>query len=414
MPNRALATALVLSTLGGCAFFAALTGNDEEAQAQAQADAEAEAKRQAEEAARAQEQADQQFAAELEPLRAAASAEGATLDQVLEFVDKVTVAIQNGTITRGKVPATVTDEARAALDKQYAAVEKGKDAESAATRSTIESARGLLFASEGRNDEAANSYLAALLQQPTLPLFNTLAGLPKSPTSDAAVLQTCPLIRPQIDAAGLPDFIAVCLDAAAGDRSKLTWKNVKKDYKAHDDEMARREAEAARIAEEERIAAEAAAAQAAAAAAQSQMWAIAAVFASGNCRFQNCLKDGWEDSTDQGTVTTTCRFQNCLKDGWETRFPDGSTATTTCRFQDCMKDGWETRFPDGDTATTTCRFQNCPVDGWETRLPDGASATTTCRFQNCFKDGWETSMPEGSIACTCRFQDCLKDGIDCS
>jgi hypothetical protein len=413
MSNRALVTVLALSTLGGCAFWAALTGQDTAAQQQAQADAEAEARRQAEEAARAQEQADLQFAAELEPLRTAANAEGATLDQVLEFVDKVIVALQNGTITRGKVPASVVDEARADLDKQYAAVEKGKGADEVSSRVTIETARGHLFATEGRNDEAVARYLAALLEQPTLPLFNVMAGLPKSSVSDAAVLQTCPLIRPQIDEAGLPDFIALCLDAAAGDRTKLTWKNVKKDYKIHDAEMERRAEEAARIAEEERLAAEAAAEAAAVAAAQSQMWTIAAVFASGRCRFQNCLVDGWEDDTDQGTVTTTCRFQNCLKDGWETRFPDGSSATTTCRFQDCMKDGWETRFDDGSTATTTCRFQNCPVDGWETRLPDGNSATTTCRFQNCFKDGWETSMPDGSIQCTCRFQDCLKDGIEC-
>ena len=414
MSKRALATLFALSTLGGCAFFAALTGNDTAAQEQARADAEAEQRRQAEEAARAQEQADLQFASELEPLRTAANAEGATLDSVIEFVDKVATAIQSGVITRGKVPATVVDEARAALDRQFAAVEKGKDPDSALSRATVETARGYLFAVEGRNDEAANAYLAALLQQPTLPLFNVLSALPKSPTSDAAVVQTCPLIRPQIDAAGLPDFIALCLDAAAGDRSKLTWKSVKKDYQIHDQEMARREAEAARIAEEERIAAAEAEAAAQQQAAQSAMWEIAAVFASGNCRFSNCLKDGWEDNTSQGTVTTTCRFSNCIKDGWETRFPDGSTATTTCRFSDCMKDGWETRFPDGSTATTSCRFSNCPVDGWETRLPDGNSATTSCRFSDCFKDGWETSMPSGSITCSCRFSDCLKDGIECS
>jgi hypothetical protein len=414
--GRTLVTVLALSTLGGCAFWAALTGTQTaEQQQQAQADQEAEARRIAEEAARAQEAADQQFVAEFEPLRSAANAEGATLDPaVLAFVDKVMDAIQNGIITRGKVPATVVDEARAALDKQYAAVEKGKDADSLATRVTIEVARGHLFATEGRNDDAASHYLAALVQQPTLPLFNILAALPKSSTSDAAVLQTCPLVRPQIDDAGLPDFIALCLDAAASDRSKLTWKTIKKDLKAHDNEMARREAEAARIAEEERLAAEAANELAATQAAQSQMWTIAAVFASGNCRFSNCLTDGWEDSTDQGTVTTTCRFSNCIKDGWETRFPDGSTATTTCRFSDCMKDGWETRFDDGSTATTSCRFSNCPVDGWETRLPDGNSATTTCRFSDCFKDGWETSMPSGSIQCSCRFSDCLKDGIECS
>lgn len=414
MPTKRLAIVLAASTLAGCAFFAALTGNDQAAQEQAQADAEAEQRRQAEEAARAQEQADLEFAAKLEPLRTAANAEGATLEQVIEFVDEVVIAVQSGVITRGKVPASVVDEARADLDKQLAAVAKAKDPDSVSARALVHIARAYLFVVEGRNDEAAQSYLASILEQAALPTFDQLAALPKSPTSDAAVLQSCPLIRPQIDATRLPDFIAICLDAAGNDRSKLAWKNVKKDYKIHDEEMARREAEAARIAEEERLAAAAAAEAAAIEAAKQANWTIAAVFASGRCRFSNCLVDGWEDDTPQGTVTTTCRFSNCLKDGWETRFPDGSTATTTCRFSDCMKDGWETRFPDGDTATTTCRFSNCPVDGWETRLPDGSSATTTCRFSDCFKDGWETNMPTGGITCTCRFSNCLQDGIECS
>ncbi len=410
MFERASVLTLTLATLGGCALFTALGGNSQTSN-EPTYDPQAEAARQAEEARLAQEQADQQLAAEITPLRDAALAEGATVDQVVALVEKVAVALQTGAITRGVVAPEIVSETDAALDRQLALVEKGKDEAAVNARVLIYASRGYLRASEGRSDDAAQHYLAALKERPTLDLFNVIASLQRSPVTDGALAQGCPLVRDQVDAAGLPDFVALCLEANAGDRKKLTWKSAKKDLQIHDAEMARREEEARRAAEEaERIAAEQAAL-----AAQAQSWARAAVFAAGTCRFQNCLKDGWEAQTSQGTLTTTCRFQDCLKDGWETRLPDGDTVTTTCRFQDCMKDGWETRFPDGSTATTTCRFQNCPVDGWETRFPDGSSATTTCRFQDCFKDGWETSLPTGdSVTCTCRFQSCLQDGTECS
>jgi hypothetical protein len=414
MLPRDLAISLAVLTLGGCALFSALSGQDPNQNNQGYVDPAEQERLAAEEAAKAQEQADLALAAEIDPLRTAANAETATLDQVLAFVEKVASAIQTGAIERGRVAPEVVSEARAALDRQHAAVENDKSPDATRARTSVELGRGFLLASEGRPDEASMHYFAAVTLEPTLEMFTVLAELPKSVTTDAAVLQACPLVRKAVANDRLPDFIAVCLDASGGDRSKLAWKSIKADLKAHDAEMQRREEEAARIAAEQaRIAAEQEAA-AAEAAAQTQLWSSAAVFASGRCRFSNCLEDGWESSTDQGTVTTTCRFQNCLKDGWETRFPDGNSATTNCRFQDCMKDGWETRMPDGSTATTSCRFQNCPVDGWETRMPDGSTATTTCRFQNCFKDGWETSLPDGgSVSCTCKFQQCLTDGSDC-
>ncbi|MFO7566869.1 MAG: hypothetical protein R6X02_29770 [Enhygromyxa sp.] len=403
LPTAALA-------LAGCAFFASLTADT---QAQAQADAEAEARRQAQEAARQQEQADLQLAAELDSLRAAALAEGASLRDAASYVERYGAALRAGAVERGRVPASHGDEAWAALDAQAARIGEGKDPEARRDRASIEAARGALRFDQGRLDEATAHFLAAVELEPSYELFALLLSLPKSPTSDAALLQACPQVRPAIASEQLPDFVALCLDAAAGDRGRLSWKSAKADLKAHDVEMAHRaEQERLRQEEEARLAA-AEAERAAAAAAQTQLWASAAVFAAGRCRFSNCLTDGWEASTDQGTVTTTCRFSNCLKDGWETRFPDGSSATTSCRFSDCMKDGWETRFPDGSSATTSCRFSNCPVDGWETRFPDGSSVTTSCRFQDCFKDGWETRMPSGTVTCTCRFSDCLKDGTEC-
>jgi hypothetical protein len=410
LPHK-LAISLAALTLGGCAFFAALAGQDPNQTSQATVDPAEQERLRAEEAANAQQQVDLALAAELEPLRTAANVETATLEQVLAFVDKVGAAILSGAIERATVPAEVVSEARAALDRQYAAVETQKTPEAISARTSIELGRGYLLSAEGRHDEAAASYLAAVTLEPTLELFTVLSELPKSPTTDAAVLQACPLVRKAVANDRLPDFIAVCLDASGQDRSKLAWKSSKADLKAHDAEMRLREQEAERIAAEQAQLA----AEQEAAAAQTQAWSSAAVFAAGQCRFSNCLTEGWEARTDQGTVTTSCRFGNCLKDGWETRFPDGSSATTSCRFSDCMKDGWETRMPDGSSATTSCRFSNCAVDGWETRMPDGSSATTSCRFSDCFKEGWETSLPDGGrVTCSCKFSNCLTDGTDCS
>jgi tetratricopeptide (TPR) repeat protein len=369
----------------------------------------AEAQRQAE-LARQQQQADQELAFQLDSQRPAALAEGASLEQVLAFAETVSAAVRSGAIDRGAVPADVVEQAWAALEQYEAKLADDERPEVGGERAAIEVWRGALLHVVGRHDEAAARWLIAIALEPNLELLRMITELPRSPVVDDAVVQACPLVRPQVSAEALPDFVGSCLVAARDDRAKLGWASAKADLEAYDEEMARR-AEAERIRAEQEAAL---AAERAAETAQAQMWASAAMIAAGRCRFSNCLTDGWELSTDQGTVVTTCRFSNCLTDGWETRFPDGSTATTNCRFSDCFKDGWETRFPDGSTATTSCRFSNCPVDGWETRLPNGDSATTSCRFSDCFKDGWDTRIPGGSVSCSCRFSNCLEDGADCS
>src|SRR5690606_2007250 len=203
---------------------------------------------------------------------------------------------------RGRVPASHGDDAWASLDAQAAQLGDGKTPEALRDRATVELFRGALRFEQGRPDEAAGHFLAAIELEPSYELFSVLITVPKSPTSDAAVLKACPAVRPAITSELLPDFVAVCLDAAAGDRKQLTWKTAKADLKAHDVEMERRaEEERLRQEQEARLAAEQAAL-----AAQAELWATAAVFAAGNCRFSNCMTDGWETSTDQGTVTTTC------------------------------------------------------------------------------------------------------------
>ncbi|MCA9696774.1 MAG: right-handed parallel beta-helix repeat-containing protein, partial [Myxococcales bacterium] len=317
---------------------------------------------------RQQEAADAELAAKIDGQRAAATAEGASTEQILDFAEGVSVAFESGAVGRGKVSADLAGEAEALLAAQPPSID-------------VAIVAGRLLAATGRSEEAATRWLEALAAGAPLEVFDAIVSLPRGSVADQAVLQGCAMIRPQIDETGVPSFVQLCLERANGDAAKLAWKGVDRDLAAYEAELRRLEAEAA--------------AQAAAQAevsARMSLYATASVFAAGDCRFNDCAKDGWE-----------------------TALPSGGAAVTNCRFNDCLKEGWETSFPDGNSAVTNCRFNDCFKDGWETSLPDGSSAVTYCRFNDCMKDGWETSLPDGgSVVCSCRFNDCLKDGTECN
>lgn len=251
--------------------------------------------------------------------------------------------------------------------------------------------------------EAAQYLESALRQSPSLELFDALAALPPSDATDRAVLVSCSRVRPLVPQDNVLDFTGTCLDAAKGDAKKLAWPNARQDVAAYLQEEKERALEAAVNAEKERQA-------------QSKVerYVGAAVFASGRCRFGNCLKDGWTSRISDGDVDVSCSFSNCFKDGWTARFPDGSQASTRCSFSDCAKDGWTTTFPDGSQATTRCSFSNCLKDGWSTDLPGGETITTRCSFSDCASNGWETNLPGGrTIRCRCNFSKCFQDGATC-
>lgn len=251
--------------------------------------------------------------------------------------------------------------------------------------------------------EAAQYLESALRQSPSLELFDALAALPPNEATDRAVLASCAHVRPLVPQDGVLDFTGTCLDAAKGDAKKLVWPNARQDVAAYLQEEKERALEAAVNAEKERQA-------------QSKVerYVGAAVFASGRCRFGNCLKDGWTARVADGDVDVSCSFSNCFKDGWTARFPDGSQASTRCSFSDCAKDGWTTTFPDGSQATTRCSFSNCLKDGWSTDLPGGETITTRCSFSDCAANGWETNLPGGrTIRCRCNFSKCFQDGATC-
>lgn len=283
-----------------------------------------------------------------------------------------------------------------------------EDARSFAER--VIEARGTKAARQGELDvpklemEALGYLDEAVEKAPSLELFDLLVDVAKLPEADAVILRACPRVRPKVPAADVHSFVGECLRRADDDAKQLKWQNAAGDVSRF------------RKAEAERVAAEAAAREVERKAqAKTTRYVAAAVFASGRCKFSNCLKDGWTASTPEGDIDVRCSFGDCLKDGWEARFPDGTTARTRCSFSNCMKDGWETSFPDGTTARTRCSFSDCMKNGWDTDLPGGETARTRCSFSDCGKDGWTTDLPGGrSVQCRCNFQKCFVDGATCN
>ena len=283
----------------------------------------------------------------------------------------------------------------------------GKNARSFAER--VSEASRTEKARAGRVDvgklqaEVAQYLELAIQQAPSLEAFDLLAALPPADATDRAVLAACARIRNLVPEDGVIDFTGTCLDSAGGDAKKLVWPNARRDVTAY------LQAEKERALEAAVVAAKAREEQA-----KVDRYVAGAVFASGRCRFNNCLKDGWTTHVADGDVAVSCSFSNCFKDGWTARFPDGSQATTRCSFSDCSKDGWTTTYPDGSQATTRCSFSNCLKDGWSTDLPGGGTITTRCSFSDCSTHGWETNLPSGqSIRCRCNFGKCFEDGATC-
>jgi hypothetical protein len=251
--------------------------------------------------------------------------------------------------------------------------------------------------------EAAHYLEKSIERKASLEVFDLLILLAPGPETDRAVVASCGRVRALVPAEEVNDFTGECLDRAGGDAKKLKWAGASKDVMAY---LLAEKTRKAQMAMEE--------AKAEAVRVKIARYMAASVFASGRCKFSNCLRDGWTVTTPEGDIDVSCSFQNCFKDGWTARFPDGTQATTRCSFSDCTKDGWETSFPDGTTLRTRCSFQNCLKDGWTTDLPDGESSITHCSFSDCAKDGWETSLPGGgSIQCRCNFQKCFENGTSC-
>jgi hypothetical protein len=320
---------LSMTTLVGCAQFAALfSGKSNQPQQQT-----AEQQKQAEAAERKRREEDEKRAAEAAAERE--RQEQATLAELERL--------------RGELSAGAADKPDAA--KAFA--------------NQVKQLEGSQAAQSGKVDlqvvarEAAGYLDTVMKKQPTLDLLAALSELPRGPEVDATFVRACPAVRPRVPAEAALSFVGDCLERAGGDESRLKWPGSQKDLTAYRkfkaEEVRRAQEEEARRAKEE--------AELAAQQSRGAGYVAAAVFAAGRCNFGNCAKDGWSIDTQAGTVQVRCNFSNCLKDGWTANMPDGKQARTQCSFGDCFKDGWETQIPGGNTVRCRCNFSKCLTDG---------------------------------------------------
>ena len=404
-PLLALVAACSLG-LGGCTFLNKLFKNEpsgSSTQASARGQDETAKQREAE-----LEAAHGRLAGELDAARQEIAEQGANSTRALGFAELTVKAYNSRAVELGRIDGPqIGAEALG-----YLATAKEAEPEA---RYDLLLAEGGIDRHLGDTEGALAAFVSAFELDPQRQAFAAIVDLPRSASSDAAVVQLCARFRPMIADNEVFDYVGLCLDRSGGDPAALTWDGAEREIVAFNEELARRQ-EAQRIAEEEAAReAEAAAIAAAEEAAKLELYQVAAVFAAGTCSFGDCAHRGWSIRVDGGEIRVSCSFGECLERGWEARFPDGSTARTTCSFGECMQRGWETRFPDGSTARTTCSFGECATRGWETRLPDGSVSRTSCSFGECFTRGWETSLPNGRrIRCNCSFGECLTRGTECS
>src|SRR5688572_12193920 len=148
--------------------------------------------------------------------------------------------------TRQKVAAAEQAEAERARDQavldELAAAEAElaagvSEARAIAFAAKVRAADGSVPARDGRLDipklyASAAEHLARV--EPATPAaFTELSTIPRSPAVDAAVLRTCPRVRPAIPKDGVAGFVDACLAAAGGDGKQLKWSGVKADLVVH-------------------------------------------------------------------------------------------------------------------------------------------------------------------------------------
>ncbi len=86
-----------------------------------------------------------------------------------------------------------------------------------------------VYASSDRPDDSASMLLELVKvggEGPvsTLEVFDAVNRYPQSEVTDAAIVELCPLVRPQVES--VASFMSSCVGRAGGDISKLSWEGV--------------------------------------------------------------------------------------------------------------------------------------------------------------------------------------------
>lgn len=164
----------------------------------------------------------EEIKAQLDALSREIDAKGETAERVIALAKLVERAHFTHAVNHEMADGAALTETTLARFDEALVVEP----ESAAR---LHAARGSLLHTVWRNDDAISAYVASLDADPRLATFDALRILPPSELLDAAVLDACPKVRPQVGQDVLVRFVATCLDAADHDASRLRWNGVERD-----------------------------------------------------------------------------------------------------------------------------------------------------------------------------------------
>ena len=193
--------------LSGCSFLMGIFAPDQKAAQEA-------------EQARADELA--KAKAELEAKRTAALDAGATADQMWEYAGILLEIYRTKQEENLGVDPSWLPELESALTSR---IEGGLTADNGPYAYALVK----LYGATERYDESAALGLEMVKAGvegpvPNIEMMGELSGYPASETTDAAILEMCPLVRPGLEE-GISAFVAKCLARAGGDISKLTWES---------------------------------------------------------------------------------------------------------------------------------------------------------------------------------------------
>ncbi|MCA9701776.1 MAG: hypothetical protein KC431_29920, partial [Myxococcales bacterium] len=219
MKRTSIRSVLLLASLSvglsGCSIIIGMVNNSK-------------AKKAEEEAQQAHEAELAQARADLAKKREAALDPAATPEQLWDYSEALVAAKKQEDM---QVDPNWQPELAESLSKRLEA-EGGLTAENA----QIGYALAQLHVIMERPDDAATLMLGLVKlggegPAPAIELFDGVASFPRTEVTDAAVLEMCPLIRPQVE--GVASFVARCLGRAGGDITKLTWEGARDDLEVY-------------------------------------------------------------------------------------------------------------------------------------------------------------------------------------
>ncbi len=260
-------------------------------------------------------------------------------------------------------------------------------------------------------NEAVSYLLKAMEMKLVLEEHAALAALPRSVAVDNIIVSACPRFRPLVNGVNFEPFMAICIERAGNDPSRLAWFEAAQDYANYQSILARRQAEderqrvaearRAREAEKERRRTERAAA--AAHGTRNGTCYSDSECGGGTCRNNQCTTAGGTCYSDSECPGGTCRSNRCTTAGG-TCYSDSECAGGTCRSNQCTTAGG-TCYSDSECPGGTCRSNRCTTAGG-TCYSDSECGGGVCRNSRCTTAGGTCYSDSECPGGTCRNSRC--------